>query len=53
MMTNRSQPGAGAGDRSARERLLREAAEIFDQVAADDLDETALAAWLEQNSMAL
>jgi death on curing protein len=30
-----------------------EAAELFEQVAAGDLDEAALAAWLERNSMPL
>jgi prophage maintenance system killer protein len=31
----------------------REAAELFEQVAAGDLDEPTLAAWLERNSMAV
>jgi death on curing protein len=31
----------------------REAAKVFDQIAAGDLDETALAVWLEQNSVPL
>jgi death-on-curing protein len=31
----------------------REAAKIFEQVAAGDLDEATLAAWLEQNCMPL
>ena len=31
----------------------REAAEVFDQVAAGALDEAALASWLERNSMPL
>lgn len=31
----------------------REAAEVFDQVAAGALDEVALASWLERNSMPL
>jgi death on curing protein len=31
----------------------REAAEVFEQVATGDLDESALAAWLEENSAPL
>lgn len=31
----------------------REAAEVFEQIATGDLDEAALAAWLERNSMPL
>jgi death-on-curing protein len=31
----------------------REAADLFEQIAAGDLDEAALAAWLEQNSTPL
>jgi death-on-curing protein len=31
----------------------REAAELFEQIAAGDLDEAALATWLEQNSVPL